>query len=77
MQEDRYIPQNLRQELFWDTAYMFTEPLLTRWPLNKLVRKKALQVTTNLIHYEDENSRYLALGSVEKVMEFSFFFFLL
>ncbi|KAI4353668.1 hypothetical protein L6164_002600 [Bauhinia variegata] len=66
--EDRYIPHHLWQELFWDTAYMFTEPLLTCWPLNKLVRKKALQVTMNLIHYEDENSRYLALGSVEKVL---------
>ncbi|KAF7842405.1 beta-amyrin synthase [Senna tora] len=42
------------------------EPLLTRWPLNKLVRKKALQVAIKHIHYEDENSRYITHGCVEK-----------
>jgi hypothetical protein len=47
--------------------YIFTEPLLTRWPFNKLVRKKALEVTMKHIHYEDENSRYLTIGCVEKV----------
>ncbi|KAI4353636.1 hypothetical protein L6164_002568 [Bauhinia variegata] len=66
--EDRYVSHDLMQELFWDTVYMFTEPLLTHWPLNKLVRKKALQVTMNHIQYEDENSRYLLDGSVEKVL---------
>ncbi|KAI4353659.1 hypothetical protein L6164_002591 [Bauhinia variegata] len=66
--EDRYVSHDLMQELFWDTVYMFTEPLLTHWPLNKLVRKKALQVTMNHIQYEDENSRYLSDGSVEKVL---------
>nr|BBI55113.1 multifunctional oxidosqualene cyclase [Bauhinia forficata] len=66
--EDRFVSHHLWQELFWDTAYMFTEPLLTHWPLNKLVRKKALQVTMNLIHYEDENSGYLTIGTVEKVL---------
>ncbi|KAH1069636.1 hypothetical protein GYH30_007003 [Glycine max] len=47
---------------------MFTEPLLTCWPFNKLIREKALQVTMNHIHYEDENSRYITIGCVEKVL---------
>ncbi|XP_021761994.1 beta-amyrin synthase-like [Chenopodium quinoa] len=44
------------------------EPVLTRWPFNKLIRKKALDVTMEHIHYEDENSRYITIGCVEKVL---------
>ena len=56
------------QDLVWDSLYIFTELLLTRWPFNKLVREKALQVTMKHIHYEDENSRYITIGCVEKVI---------
>jgi beta-amyrin synthase len=66
-QEDLYYPHPSIQNLIWDSLYIFTEPLLTRWPFNKLVREKALQVTMKQIHYEDENSRYITMGSVEKV----------
>ncbi|XP_062174281.1 beta-amyrin synthase-like [Alnus glutinosa] len=66
--EDLYYPHPLIQDLLWDSLYIFTEPLLTRWPLNKLVREKALQVTMKHIHYEDENSRYITAGCVEKVL---------
>ncbi|KAL2933173.1 Beta-amyrin synthase, partial [Bienertia sinuspersici] len=64
--EDIYYPHPLIQDLMWDALYIFTEPLLTRWPLNRLIRKKALEVTMEHIHYEDENSRYLTIGCVEK-----------
>src|ERR1044072_1634895 len=67
LQEDIYYPHPLIQDLMWDSLYLFTEPLLTRWPFNKLVREKALQVTMKHIHYEDENSRYITIGCVEKV----------
>uniref|UniRef100_A0A0R0KIG1 Terpene cyclase/mutase family member n=1 Tax=Glycine max TaxID=3847 RepID=A0A0R0KIG1_SOYBN len=66
--EDLYYPHSLIQDLVWDSLYMFTEPLLTCWPFNKLIREKALQVTMNHIHYEDENSRYITIGCVEKVL---------
>ncbi|XP_021896494.1 beta-amyrin synthase-like [Carica papaya] len=66
--EDIYYPHPLLQDLIWDTLYLFGEPFLTRWPLNKLVREKALQVTMKHIHYEDENSRYITIGCVEKVL---------
>ncbi|KAF8400110.1 hypothetical protein HHK36_013406 [Tetracentron sinense] len=65
--EDLYYPHPLIQDLLWDSLYIFTEPLLTRWPFNKL-REKALQTTMKHIHYEDENSRYLTIGCVEKVL---------
>ncbi|KAG2725901.1 hypothetical protein I3760_01G087700 [Carya illinoinensis] len=66
--EDIYYPHPWVQDLLWDSLYLFTEPLLTRWPLKKLVRDRALQVTMKHIHYEDENSRYITIGCVEKVL---------
>ncbi|KAG2725903.1 hypothetical protein I3760_01G087900 [Carya illinoinensis] len=66
--EDIYYPHPWLQDLLWDSLYLFTEPLLTRWPLNKLVRDKALQVTMKHIHYEDDNSRYITIGCVEKLL---------
>ncbi|KAE8709034.1 Lupeol synthase [Hibiscus syriacus] len=41
------------------------EPLLNRWPFNKM-REKALKVTMDQIHYEDESSCYITIGCVEK-----------
>ncbi|KAB8692523.1 hypothetical protein FH972_026345 [Carpinus fangiana] len=66
--EDLYYPHPLIQDLLWDSLYICTEPLLTRWPFNKLIREKALQVTMKHLHYEDENSRYLTTGAVGKVL---------
>ncbi|KAM3749839.1 hypothetical protein ACB098_05G216500 [Castanea mollissima] len=66
--EDIYYPHPLIQDLLWDSLYILTEPLLTRWPLNKLVREKALQAAMKLIHYEDEVTRYITIGVVEKSM---------
>ncbi|KAJ0074711.1 hypothetical protein Patl1_35113 [Pistacia atlantica] len=64
--EDLYYPHPFVQDVLWDSLYLATEPLLTRWPLNKLIRERALQETMKLIHYEDESSRYITIGSVEK-----------
>ncbi|KAF8037356.1 hypothetical protein BT93_B0309 [Corymbia citriodora subsp. variegata] len=65
--EDLYYPHPLLQDLIWDSLYIFAEPFLNHWPFNKL-REKALQVTMKHIHYEDENSRYITIGNVEKVL---------
>ncbi|GLU21884.1 hypothetical protein SLE2022_379960 [Rubroshorea leprosula] len=66
--EDLYYPHPWIQDLMWDSLYILAEPFLTRWPLNKLIREKALQVAMKHIHYEDENSRYIVIGCVEKVL---------
>ncbi|KAJ6393082.1 hypothetical protein OIU77_022541 [Salix suchowensis] len=63
--EDNYYPHTSIQILFWDAIYTFGEPLLTRWPFNKL-REKALKKTMDQIHYEDESSRYITIGCIEK-----------
>lgn len=70
IQEDLYYPHSLIQNVMWDTLYVLSEPLLTRWPLNNIIREKALQATMHHIHYEDENSRYITIGCVEKVIYF-------
>ncbi|KAK3219006.1 hypothetical protein Dsin_012976 [Dipteronia sinensis] len=64
--EDLYYPHPLVQDVLWDSLYIATEPLLTRWPCNKLIREKALAETMKHIHYEDESSRYITIGCVEK-----------
>nr|WQY91011.1 OSC2 [Euphorbia humifusa] len=63
--EDNYYPHGRIQKLMWDSLYTFGEPILTRWPFNK-VRQRALEKTMHHIHYEDENSRYITVGCVEK-----------
>lgn len=67
LQEDLYYPHPLIQDLLWDSLYILGEPILTRWPFNKL-REKALRTALEHIHYEDENSRYITVGCVEKVI---------
>ncbi|CAA7022138.1 unnamed protein product [Microthlaspi erraticum] len=64
--EDTYDPHHMFQDLIWDTLNVFVEPFLTRWPLNNLVREKALRVAMKHIHYEDENSHYITIGNIEK-----------
>ncbi|CAI0420766.1 unnamed protein product [Linum tenue] len=63
--EDNYYPHGVTQKLLWDALYNFVEPLLSRWPFKRL-RAKALHRTMEHIHYEDENSRYITIGAVEK-----------
>ncbi|XP_073042414.1 beta-amyrin synthase 2-like [Primulina eburnea] len=65
--EDLYYPHPFIQDLIWDSCYVLTEPLLSCRPFKKL-REKALKVTMEHIHYEDENSRYITIGCVEKVL---------
>ncbi|GMP83835.1 hypothetical protein CsSME_00037616 [Camellia sinensis var. sinensis] len=67
LQEDLYHQRPLIQDLMSDSLYITTEPLLTHWPFNKL-RGKALAKTMEHIHYEDEISRYITIGCVEKVL---------
>ncbi|KAG7995002.1 hypothetical protein I3843_01G086500, partial [Carya illinoinensis] len=57
----------LREELY-NEPYNEINWRSVRHLCAKLVRDKALQVTMKHIHYEDENSRYINIGSVEKVL---------
>lgn len=54
------------QDILWATLYRTVEPILMRWPGKKL-RENALNHTMEHIHYEDENTRYICIGPVNKV----------
>ncbi|KAK9093486.1 hypothetical protein Syun_028397 [Stephania yunnanensis] len=64
---DLYYPHPLVQNALWDFLHLLVEPLLQRWPFSKL-RTIALEKLIKHIHYEDENSRYMDLASIEKVL---------
>ncbi|XP_010048521.2 cycloartenol synthase [Eucalyptus grandis] len=65
--EDLYYPHPWVQDVLWSGLHKIGEPLLMQWPLSKL-RKKALDHVMQHIHYEDENTRYICLGPVNKVL---------
>ncbi|XP_076940449.1 cycloartenol synthase-like [Bidens hawaiensis] len=65
--EDLYYPHPLIQDILWATVHKFVEPVLMTWPGKKL-REKALKTAMEHIHYEDENTRYICIGPVNKVL---------
>ncbi|KAF5787684.1 putative cycloartenol synthase [Helianthus annuus] len=65
--EDLYYPHSIIQDIIWGGLNKIAEPLLMRWPLSKL-RKKALNTAMQHIHYEDENTQYICIGPVSKVL---------
>ncbi|XP_043714292.1 cycloartenol synthase 2 [Telopea speciosissima] len=65
--EDLYYPHPLVQDILWGSLHKFVEPILTCWP-GKRLREKALLTAIQHIHYEDENTRYICIGPVNKVL---------
>ncbi|KDP27753.1 hypothetical protein JCGZ_19782 [Jatropha curcas] len=65
--EDLYYPHPLIQDMLWDFLYKIGEPLLATWPFSRL-RPLALKTVMNHIHYEDENTQYVCLAPVNKVL---------
>ena len=65
-QEDVYYPHPLIQDMLWGFLHHVGERLLNCWPFS-ILRQKALEITINHLQYEDENTRYLCIGTVEKV----------
>ncbi|XP_021296977.1 cycloartenol synthase-like [Herrania umbratica] len=65
--EDLYYPHPLVQDILWASLHYLYEPIFTWWPC-KILREKALRTVMQHIHYEDENTRYICLGSVNKVL---------
>ncbi|KAI5659147.1 hypothetical protein M9H77_27940 [Catharanthus roseus] len=65
--EDLYYPHPLAQDMLWGFLNNFVEPILKTWPF-KSMREKAMKKAMEHVHYEDENSRYMCIGCVEKVL---------
>ncbi|KAB2060807.1 hypothetical protein ES319_A10G044200v1 [Gossypium barbadense] len=66
-EEDVYLPFPRVQILLWDYLYYIVEPVLNCWPFSML-REKAFQIAMKVVHYEDENTRFLTQGSTQKVL---------
>ncbi|KAK9931603.1 hypothetical protein M0R45_018875 [Rubus argutus] len=65
--EDLYYPHPILQDMLWGFLHKVGESLLMKWPLSKL-RQNALTTVMDHIHYEDENTQYICIGSVNKVL---------
>lgn len=65
--EDLYYPHPMVQDALWWTLYQAEALLLPGRPL-AFLRNKALRETLKHITYEDENTRYVCIGPVNKVM---------
>ncbi|KAK4607134.1 hypothetical protein RGQ29_001095 [Quercus rubra] len=65
--EDLYYPHPLVQDILWGSLYYAYEPVFMRWPAKRL-REKALHTVMQHIYYEDENTRYICIGPVNKVL---------
>ena len=63
--EDLYYPHPWVQDMLWWGLYKIGEPLLNG-PLH-FVRKAACAEVMKHVHYEDENTRYIDIGPVNKV----------
>jgi len=65
-QEDLYYPHPWIQDRLWDALYYVAEPILRRFP-GRFLRGVALREVMRHVHYEDENTRYICIGPVNKV----------
>ncbi|KAL7096239.1 hypothetical protein ACP275_10G069600 [Erythranthe tilingii] len=65
--EDLYYPHPVVQDILWASLHKFAEPVFMNWPGKKL-RDKALRTVMEHVHYEDENTRYICIGPVNKVL---------
>ncbi|XP_057764021.1 dammarenediol II synthase-like [Salvia miltiorrhiza] len=66
--EDIYYPHSKIQDVLWDTLNYCSEPLMRRWPLNK-IRQKAMDKAIKYMRYGAEESRYITIGCVEKSLQ--------
>ncbi|XP_051128400.1 dammarenediol II synthase-like isoform X3 [Andrographis paniculata] len=66
--DDLYYPHTFVQDLLWDTLNYCSEPLMRRWPLNK-IRQRALNKAIKYMRYGAEESRYITIGCVEKSLQ--------
>eukprot|EP00252_Welwitschia_mirabilis_P023208 TRINITY_DN6518_c0_g1_i1.p1 TRINITY_DN6518_c0_g1~~TRINITY_DN6518_c0_g1_i1.p1 ORF type:complete len:760 (-),score=127.45 TRINITY_DN6518_c0_g1_i1:298-2577(-) len=65
--EDLYYPHPWIQDILWATLHKVAEPILMHWP-GSVLRAISLQTVMKHIHYEDENTRYICIGPVNKVL---------
>ncbi|CAI9787998.1 unnamed protein product [Fraxinus pennsylvanica] len=66
--DDLYYPHTFIQDFLWDTLNYFSEPVMRRWPLNK-IRQKAIEKVLKYMRYEAEETRYITSACIEKSLQ--------
>ncbi|GFS43140.1 camelliol C synthase 1 [Actinidia rufa] len=66
--EDLYYKHSFIQDLLWDSLNYLTEPIMNRWPFNK-IRERAIRKTIKYMRYGAEETRYITIGCVEKSLQ--------
>ncbi|KAL8484664.1 hypothetical protein ACS0TY_027095 [Phlomoides rotata] len=66
--DDLYNPPTFMHDIFWDTLNYCVEPLMRRWPLNK-IRQKAVDKAIKHMRYHAEETKYLTNGCIEKSLQ--------
>ncbi|XP_031129627.1 dammarenediol II synthase-like [Ipomoea triloba] len=66
--EDLYYPHSFIQDLLWNTLQYCTEPFMSLWPFKKM-REMAMRKAIEYMRNEAEETRYLTLGSIQKVLQ--------
>ncbi|RCV23074.1 hypothetical protein SETIT_4G270200v2 [Setaria italica] len=65
--EDLRYPRSQVQNLIFSCLNKFVEPMLNRWPGNKL-REQALDNLMEHIHYQDETTKYIGISPIDKAL---------
>nr|GMD04318.1 dammarenediol II synthase-like [Ipomoea batatas] len=66
--EDIFCHHTFIQDLLWNTLQYCTEPIMRRWPFNK-IREMAVTKVISHMRYSAEVSRYITTGAVEKSLQ--------
>ncbi|KAJ7543149.1 hypothetical protein O6H91_09G026800 [Diphasiastrum complanatum] len=63
--KEELVPRTAREDMIFSILHHVFETVLLRWPGSKL-RKKALDATMKLIHYEDSATQYICFNPIIK-----------
>ncbi|XP_019183165.1 PREDICTED: dammarenediol II synthase-like [Ipomoea nil] len=66
--EDTYYPHTFIQDVLWNALQYCTEPIMRRWPFNK-IREMAMRKVIMHMRYGAEESRYITIGAIEKSLQ--------
>lgn len=73
VQEDLRYPCSWIQDIVWTYLNKYVDPMFNVWTFNKL-REISLRNLMKHIYYEDENTKYIGLCPINKVIWSELFF---
>ncbi|XP_065879602.1 beta-amyrin synthase-like isoform X2 [Euphorbia lathyris] len=68
LKEDLSVPRSFALDLLFDGAYYIGERVLKYWPFSK-IREKAMHKIIELVHFEDQQSRFLDHAGLQKFLQ--------